>query len=912
MSLASGTKIGPYEIAGAIGAGGMGEVYRAKDAKLGRDVAIKIVPEQFAQDRQRMARFEREAQLLAALNHPHIAHIYGFEDSNGTPALVMELVEGPTLAERIEQGPMPVEEALRIARQVAEALEYAHDRGIIHRDLKPANVKLTADGNVKILDFGLAKALEDEKSSLDISHSPTLTVAATQAGIVLGTAAYMSPEQAKGKNADRRADIWSFGVLLFEMLSGKKLYEADTAQETLAAVLIKEPSLDSLPANIPPRLRLLLRRCLTKDSRMRLQAIGEARIAIDEMLSGAPEVESTGVATPVAVRGKSRERIAWGIAGVLALVAAALTIGVVERTPKPAQPIRLSAELGADATFGGTASGSNSILSPDGTRLVFVGQGADKKTHLYVRPLDQLQAALLAGTDGARNPFFSPDGQWIAFFTGGKLKKISVQGGAAVTLCDVPSDRGGSWGEDGTIVFAGNVRANLSKVSSAGGTPEPLTTIDEKKGEDTHRWPQVLPGGKDILFTAATASASFDDAEIDVYSMGSGKRKTILRGSSYARYMPPGYLLYMHAGTLFAVPFDLKRLETTGQSAPVVEGVASNPDVGGAQYSVSDSGTLVYVAGSVLSQDVSIYWMDAAGKFTPLRETPGNYNDLAISPDGKRLAMDITTTSRTDIWVYEWERDTLTRLTFAAISNSYPVWTPDGQRIVYASAEKGSAPNLWWIRADGGGDAQRLSESKNAQIPGSWRPDGKTLGFFQNNPGTGFDVMTMPVEGSESSGWKPGEPKPFVNTPFIEVLPMFSPDGRWIAYASNESGTYEVYVRPFPGPGGRWQISTGAGAYPIWSKNGKELFYRAVDDKLMVVNYTSSGDTFRADKPSVWSPGVFADRAQSWAFSLSPDGRRFAVLKAGGAEAAPVPINKVSFIFNFSDEVKRKVPGGKN
>jgi serine/threonine-protein kinase len=889
----------------------MGEVYRAKDTKLGRDVAIKIVPEHFAQDRQRMARFEREAQLLAALNHPHIAHIYGFEDSDGTPALVMELVEGPTLAERIEAGPLPVEEALRIARQVAEALEYAHDRGIIHRDLKPANVKLTADDNVKILDFGLAKALEDERSTTDISHSPTLTVAATQAGIVLGTAAYMSPEQAKGKNADRRADIWSFGVLLFEMLSGKKLYDADTAQETLAAVLIKEPTLDSLPASVPPRLRLLLRRCLTKDSRMRLQAIGEARIAIDEMLTGAPEVESMA-ATPVAARGKNRERIAWGIAGVLALVAAALTIGVVQRAPKPAQPIRLSAELGADATLGSTTYGANTILSPDGTRLLFVGQGADKKTHIYVRPLDQLQALLLAGTDGARNPFFSPDGQWIAFFADGKLKKISVQGGAAVTLCDVPSDRGGSWGEDGTIVYSANIRANLSKVSSAGGTPEPLTTLDEKKGEDTHRWPQVLPGGKDVLFTAALASGSFDDAEIDVYSMGSGKRKTILRGGSYARYVAGGYLVYMHAATLFAVPFDLKRLETTGPSAPVVEGVASNPDVGGAQFSISDSGTLVYVAGAALSQDVSIFWLDAAGKFTPLRETPGNYNNPAISPDGKRLAVDITTGSRTDIWVYEWERDTLTRLTFAALSNAFPVWTPDGQRIAYASGEKGDVPNLWWIRADGGGDAQRLTESKSTQIPVSWSPDGKTLAFFQNNPGTGFDLMTMPIEGNEKSGWKPGEPKPFVNTSFTEVLPAFSPDGRWIAYTSNESSALEVYVRPFPGPGGRWQISTGTGAYPIWSKNGKELFYRALDGKIMVVNYTSSGDTFRGDKPNVWSSGQFASRPNVYNFSLSPDGKRFAVLKAGGADAAPPPINNVSFIFNFSDELKRKVPGGKN
>ena len=480
-----------------------------------------------------------------------------------------------------------------------------------------------------------------------------------------------------------------------------------------------------------------------------------------------------------------------------------------------------------------------------------------------------------------------------------------------VTLCDAPNERGGSWGNDGSVVFSPDTREGLSKVSSAGGKPEPLTTLNKQAGEITHRWPQILPGSKDVVFTSSTA-ARIDDANIAVYSAVSGKVKTVLQGGSYARYLPSGHLLYVHNSTLFAVPFDVKRLEVTGQPVPVIESVASSPDTGVAQFSFSDSGTLVYLPGSIANQNVSIDWMDAAGKFTPLHETPGNYNNPAISPDGKRLAIDITNGNRSDIWVYEWGRDTLTRLTFNGDSNTNPVWTPDGQRIAYASSEKGAAASLWWIRADGGGDAQRLTESQVTQLPGSWSPDGKTLAFVQSNPATSWDILTIPVERSEKSGWKTGQPTPFVNTPFVELYPAFSPDGRWIAYFSNESGSAEVYVRPFPGPGGRWQISTGGGRMPVWSRTGKELFYRTDDSKIMVVTYSSSGDSFHADTPRLWSPGQFTTRETSLNFALHPDGKRFAVLKAGNAETAPPPINEVSFIFNFFDELRHKVPAGKN
>ena len=583
------------------------------------------------------------------------------------------------------------------------------------------------------------------------------------------------------------------------------------------------------------------------------------------------------------------------------------------RTPKPPQPLqamRLSAEIGVDASLF-TAFGTATILSPDGTRLALVASGTDQKRRIYVRSLDQLQATTLSGTENARDPFFSPDGQWIGFFADGKLKKISVQGGAAVTLCNAVNDRGGSWGEDGTVVFTPEYAAALSKVSSAEGTPQPLTTLDKQAGEITQRWPQVLPGSKAVLFTSSTNLTNYEDADIVVYSMASGQRKTVQRGGFYGRYLSSGHLVYVHEGTLFAVPFDLKRLEVTGQPAPMLEGVFATPGTGGAQFSFSDTGNLVYITGHAGSQNVAVYWMDREGKLTPLLDTPSNYANPAFSPDGKRLALQIFDGKRNDIWIYEWERDALTRLTFGGENNSYPTWTPDGQRIVYSSREKGGAENLWWIRADGAGDAQRITEGKNSQFQTSWRPDGKVLSFTQQNPDTGNDILTLPIEGDEKSGWKPGEPKPFVNSAFDERDAAFSPDGRWLAYASNESGTYEVYVRPFPGPGGKWQISTGAGLSPKWSRNGKELFYRTADSKITVVTYTASGDSFHADKPQLWSPGQFTDLGQgNYNFDLHPDGKRFAVLKASGTEQSAA-VNRVNFIFNFFDEISRKVPLGK-
>ena len=908
MSLSPGTHLGSYEVLSLLGAGGMGEVYRARDTKLGRDVAIKVLPTAFASDVDRMARFQREAHVLASLNHPHIASIYGLEDSDTTRALVMELVEGPTLQERIAQGALSIEEALPIAKQIAEALEYAHEHGIVHRDLKPANVKLTRDGAVKVLDFGLAKALSDDPLSPEVSNSPTLSGVATRAGIILGTAAYMSPEQAKGKTADRRSDIWSFGVVLFEMLSGRRLYTGETAAETLASVLKTDPDWSALPPSIPPSVHRLLRHCLEKDPRRRIQAIGDARIAIEDALAGREEpVAAERVAATVPPR-----RLAPWIVAALGgwAVAIAALLALWRLAPQPTTPVRLSVELGADASLVlVTGSGTAAILSPDGKLLAFAAQkAAGQRPQLYVRRLEQLAASPLSGTEGARNPFFSPDSQWLGFFAEGKLKKVAVTGGAAVTLCDSPENRGGTWSEDGTILFTPRIAAGLSRVSSAGGTPEVLTTPDQAAGDSSDRWPQALPGGKAVLFTGGVGG-DFEGASIVVQALPKGPRKVLQRGGYHGRYLRSGHVVYMHEGTLFAAPFDLGRLEVTGPPVPVLEGVTASMANAGAQFAFSDSGTLVFLPGQSVGESVPIQWMDKDGKTEPLRALAGNYNNIRFSPDGQRLALDLREGRERDVWVYEWGRDTMSRLTFEPGEDGWPVWTPDGRRIAFASqrADKATA-NIYWQRADGTVAGERLTENKNQQYPASWHPSGKFLAFQERGPQTNLDIMILPIEGDETSGWKPGKPTAFLNSPFIEVAAAFSPDGRWLAYGSNESGGFEVYVRPFPGPGGKWQVSTGGGFNPTWSRNRKELFYRTLESTLMVATYAVEGDSFRAQKPQQWSPGLVPARGvNNRAFDVHPDGQRVAVLKAAEQQAEEKR-DHVTLIQNFFDELRRVAP----
>jgi len=905
MALTSGTRLGPYEIVAPLGAGGMGEVYRARDTRLDRTVAIKILPTHLSDSPEAKERFDREARAISSLSHPNICHLYDVGTQDGTSYLVMEYLEGESLADRLHKGSLPLEQFLKIGIEICEGLENAHRSGVIHRDLKPGNIMLTKNGP-KLMDFGLAKArlTAPPSSSLTASFgTPAASQPLTAKGTVVGTFQYMSPEQLEGSEAEIRSDIFSLGAVLYEMITGRRAFEGKSALSVASAILEKEPApISTIKPMTPPALDHAIRRCLAKDPEERWQTARDLGLELKWIAEEGPDA---GVSVLSARRSRSRGRLTLGAAGVLVLAAIGFALSFLLRTPTKQQTIRITGEIGADAKLYND-SGPSVLLSPDGTRLAFVASGPDQKRHIYVRSLDQLQATPLSGTDNAQMPFFSPDGQWLGFFADGKMKKIAVQGGAAVTLCDALSGRGGSWSEDGSIVFTPDLRTALLKVSSAGGTPQPLTNLDQQAGEVTERWPQFLPGGKAVMFTSATHGGNYEDADIVVYSMSSGLRKVVQHGGYFGRYLPTGHVVYMHDGTLFAAPFDLKRVEVTGSPIPLLDGITSSPGDASAQFSFAENGTLVFVPGRSGFQLVSVYWLDRQGKFTPLREVPANYYTPAFSPDGKRLALAINDGKTSDLWVYDLSRDTLTRLTFAG-NNLSPIWTPDGQRITYAHFEKAGAGDLYWIRADGTGNPLRLTETGKREFPSSWHPGGKLLSFDQatSDSGSIYSTFTIAIEGNEKQGWHPGEIKPFLTSSFTEWESSFSSDGRWLAYDSNETGDYEVYVRPSPGPGGKWQISTGGGRYPKWSRTSKELFFRTPDGEIMVAPYAVSGESFSPGKPQLWSPGQFTERLGSVNFDLHPDGKRFAVLKVTGAGETSTT-NKVTFVFSFFDELRRR------
>ena len=926
MALNPGTRLGPYEITAPIGAGGMGEVYRAKDTNLDRDVAIKVLPESFALDADRLARFTREAKTLASLNHPNIAAIYGIESN----ALVMELVEGEDLSAHIARGPMPLADALPIARQIAEALEAAHEQGIVHRDLKPANVKVRADGTVKVLDFGLAKAMDPAgASSAEAMHSPTLTIRATQMGLILGTAAYMAPEQARGKVVDRRADIWAFGVVLYEMLTGRRAFEGEDISITLASVLKEDLHWDALPGDLPASLQRLLRRCLEKDPRRRLSWIGEARLTLEDPAAREPAAASSPVAiaptAPAAPRW--RRALPWAVAGILGagLGGAILAWAPWRSDPVPA-PRKLLASIGADASLP-INDGASAILSPDATMLAFVAQPVGQaRPSLFVRRLDQLQAVALAGTEGAASPFFSPDGQWIAFFAAGQLKKVSVTGGAAIKLCDATAGRGGTWTDDDAIIFtpSSGAKVTLMRVPAAGGTPAVFGGLSN--GATTQRWPHALPGGKGVLYTEHSLAGTWDGANVVVAPLSGGAPKIVVRGGYYGRYVPGGrasptrsdggHLIYLNNGTLFAVPFDLDRLETIGQPVPAGDGIAaSTASTGGAQLAVSSNGTLVYVPGGASAETRPIDWLTRDGKTTALRATKADWWNPRFSPDGQTLAIDISDGKQRDIWLYAWARDTLTQLTFAAGEDRDPVWTPDGRRITFGSDRaKPGVFNVYWVNADGTGEPTRLTDNPATQRPASWHPSGKFLAFNELRGASSADLMILPMEGDAARGWTPGTPTVFLSTPAAEAAPMFSPDGRWIAYTSTEAGSaFDLYVRPFPGPGGKWRVSTAGGIYARWSVTALELLFENPYDpapaKIMTAPYTVVGESFRPETPKVWSPtSVQGATTTNWAYDLHPDGKRVAA--AGVPDQGNVARDKVVFVFNFAEYLSKIAPVG--
>jgi Tol biopolymer transport system component len=837
-------------------------------------------------------------------------------------ALVMELVEGDDLSTLIARGPVSLSDTLPIAKQIADALEAAHEQSIIHRDLKPANIKVRADGTVKVLDFGLAKAMDPAGASSApasaLANSPTITSPAmTQMGMILGTAAYMSPEQAKGRAVDKRADIWAFGAVLYEMLTGQRAFKGEDISDTLASVLKDAPLLDVLPPDTPPRLTRLIARCLDRDLKTRLRDIGEARIEIARIEAGAPDSVATAAAATPAAPPSRRRVLPWAAAGVLgAGLAAALLAWVPWRATPASTPRKLLASIGADASLW-SADGASAILSPDGTTLAFVAAPAKQaRPALFIRKLDELQATALAGTEGALNPFFSPDGQWIAYFAGGQLKKVSITGGASKTLCEAPNGRGGTWTDDDTIIFTPEgtgPNTRLMRVPAAGGAPAVFGTLGP--GVVTQRWPQALPDGRTVLYTEHASTSGFDAANLVVAPLTGGAPKIVLRGGFHGRYVSGGHLVYMNQGTLFAVRFDLDRLETVGTAVPAIEGIAANQAVnGGTQLAVSSEGTLVYVPGTAMGPAAPLDWLTRDGKTSPLRAAKADWGNPRFSPDGQRLAIDISDGKQRDIWVYEWARDTLTQLTFDAAEDRVPVWTPDSRRIVFGSDRaKAGVFNLYWVNSDGTGQVSRLTDSPNIQWKPSWHPSGKFLAFIETRAATQLDVMVLPMEGDATRGWTPGTPTVFLSTQANEVLPVFSPDGRFIAYSSTEAGsTWDIYVRPFPGPGGKWRVSTTGGVYPVWSATTHELLFANYLDptptKIMAAPYTIAGDSFQIETPKAWSPtSVQRTSTTNSGYDLHPDGKRIAAFAV--VDQGTIVQDKVVFVFNFGAYLAKIAPG---
>jgi Tol biopolymer transport system component len=869
----------------------MGEVYCATDTNLKRTVAVKVLPEAVATHAERLARFHREAEVLACLNHPNIAAIYGLEKSDGTAALVMELVEGPTLADRIAQGPIPVDDALPIAKQIADALDAAHEQGIIHRDLKPANIKLRPDGTVKVLDFGLAKATAGDRSSLDLSQSPTIAVEATRDGIILGTAAYMSPEQARGKQVDKRTDLWAFGCVLYEMLTGLAAFTRETTTETLAAILDSEPNWQTLPATLPSGVRRLIERCLEKDSKQRLRDIGDARAEIERLI-GTPEdaAVSARVSLPVPL---------WRRVGTATsfLVVGALVAGTaVWLATHPSRPrVARFAEPSSISPLLVTGVVRDLAITPDGTRIVHIGANGSE---IAVRALDQLEPTLLTGVGSARSPFVSPDGQWIGFVDApGVLKKVAITGGPPVKVCDMGStDRGATWGPHNTIIFATSDSASgLQRVSADGGVPTVLTKPNRERGEGDHLWPEFLPNGGAVLFTITPAGGSIDDAQIAVLDLTTDTQKIVVRGGSHAHYLESGHLVYGAAGTLRAVAFDVKRLEAVGTPVAVIPQVLTTPQ-GAGDFDIAQDGTLVYVAGLAAQVTLrTLVWVDRQGHEEPIPVPPRPYIYTRLSPDATRIALGAVD-EQVDIWIWEITRRALSQFTFGSGVDSEPVWTTNGRRLLFISDRDG-VQNLYWQATDGSGRVERLTDSPNSQAIGSVTPDGTRALFWEYLSDSGLMLVTLDQGHSVQT---------LLQTPFLERNVEISPDGRWVAYEADETGRFEVYVRPFPEVNsGTWRVSTAGGSRPLWARNGTELFYLDPRGALMAVA-VDGGSTWRAGTPTrILEPRYFAGAGGigGRTYDVSPDGQRFLMIRPASGSAPNIIV-----VQNWTEELKRRLP----
>jgi serine/threonine-protein kinase len=897
-----GTQLGALEVTALIGRGGMGEVYRARDTKLKRDVAIKILPDEFSRDADRVSRFQREAEVLASLNHPNIAAIYDVEEANGSRYLVLELVQGETLADRIARGRIPVEEALDIAKYICEALEAAHEKGIIHRDLKPANVKISTDGKVKVLDFGLAKAMSGSAMATTLSNSPTI-VSGTMGGAIIGTAAYMSPEQARGRESDSRSDIFAFGCVLFEMLTGKQAFqsrdrEESTVQDIIAAILQRDPDWVLLPPTIPQSIRVLLRRCLQKEAKKRIRDAADVRIEIEDALS-TPTTPTPAAMVPSGVLWQ--RTLPWAGSVLAAAIIAGLAVWSLRPAPAPRPVSRLVVTLPAGDRLLSAEHRALS-LSPDGKLLAYVAIH-DAVQQLYLRAIDSFAAKAVAGTEGAIAPFFSTDSQWIGFYVGGKLKKVSVGGGAVVTLSDASAitfGHGASWSDNGTIAFQMANYGGLSQVSAAGGVPQRLTGLN--KGELIHRWPDFLPGGKTLLFSTNSNNVAWNVGRIAAYAAGEGQWHDLNLSGVSPSYATTGHLIFAQAGTLMAAPFNSKRLEISGPAVPVVEGVLESLNSGNAQYAISaGTGSLAYVSGGVLGTQNKLVWVSRNGMEQPIAAPARSYVFPRLSPDGKRVTAAVSE-QETQVWTYDLGREALTRLTFEGNLNFNPQWTPDGKRIAFYSNRAGSL-NLFWQLADGSGGIERLTTSEFLNSPSSFSPDGQLLAYVEVNPTTSYDIWMLRL--SDAAAGQSRKAQSFLSTPSTETAPKFSPDGHWLAYASDESGRFEISVQPFPGPGGKYQISTDGGMEPVWNPKGGELFYRN-GNKMMVVDVqTKSG--FSAGKPRLlFDAGSYSPTPATFPnYDVSVDGR-FLMLKP--SEEQGQAATQINIVLNWFEELKQRVP----
>jgi Tol biopolymer transport system component len=856
----------------------MGEVYRALDTRLERDVAVKVLPPHLSSSEEMCQRFEREAKSISQLSHPHICALYDVGSQEGTEYLVMELLEGETLATRLLKGALPLDQTLSYGVQIADALDKAHRQGIVHRDLKPGNVMLTKSG-VKLLDFGLAKAIAPLTPQSGLTSLPTMVTPQnlTQQGTILGTFQYMAPEQLEGGDADARSDIFALGAVLYEMATGQKAFQGKSQASLIGSILKDDPpAVSSLAPMTPPALDRVIKTCLAKDAENRFQTAHDVKLQLQWIAEGGSQA---GVPAPVVTRRKNREKLAWAVAGAAVLAALALGIGFVRRAPAPRRMVRFDI-----ATPEGITTIDAPRISPDGRYLAFNATDSTGKSRIYVRPLNALSAQPLAGTEGTTRPFWSPDSRFLGFMAEGKLKKIEVSGGPAQKICDAPSGADGSWSPEGVILYDGRANDPIYRVSAGGGTPVLAVKPDASRKETTAGWPEFLPDGRHFLYMATGQKP--EDNAYRVGQLDSAESKAVAPAQTLVTYAPPGYLLFVRDKTLVAQPFDAKALKTTGEPVPLAEHIGTD-SVGLARFSVSREGTLAYRTGE--SGD-RLTWVDRSGREIDVIGDSGEFHNPALSPSGDRLAFDMADprSGRADIWVRDLKRGVSSRFTFGKVDAFAPIWSPDGRTIVFTQGQ-----DLFEKAADGQGEEKLLVKSDDMKIACDWSRDGRTIAFAVRAKETAFDIWMVPTSGEP-------KPVPFLKTPFVELWPAFSPDGRFVAYQSNESGRAEVYIQNFPGPGGKWQISTAGGAEAHWRADGKELYYRAPDQKLMAVEIQTAGG-FSAGVPQALFAGRFDTGTARNRYFPTADGKRFLTVAPLGREA----MTPTTVVLNWFAELQR-------